>query len=104
MNEQHSAGSTETYCVCGKSQSARRQDGSLYCSGCGKDYHPDNFTDLCEDCDERPITGLDARCDACRENANERAYDRSMEEPTYRGGEYASALAEEQARIQRELK
>ncbi|MCU1313401.1 MAG: hypothetical protein JWM54_1158 [Acidobacteriaceae bacterium] len=72
MNEQHSAGSTET--------------------------------DLCEDCDERPITALDARCDVCRENANERAYDRSMEEPTYRGGEYASAVAAEQAWIQRNLK
>jgi hypothetical protein len=61
-------------------------------------------TDLCEDCNERPITGLDARCDACRENANERAYDRSMEEPTYRGTESAGALAEEQAWIQRNLK
>jgi hypothetical protein len=62
------------------------------------------ISDLCEDCNERPITGLDARCDTCRENANERAYDRSMEEPTYRGTEAASALAESQARIQRELK
>lgn len=64
----------------------------------------DSVTDLCEDCNERPITGLDARCDSCRENANERAYDRSIEEPTYRGGEYESAVAEEQARIQREFK
>lgn len=61
-------------------------------------------TDLCEDCDERPITGLDARCDVCRENANERAYDRSMEEPTYRGSEYAASVAAEQAWIQRNLK
>lgn len=61
------------------------------------------ITDLCEDCDERPITGLDGRCDDCRSIA-ERNYDRYMEEPAWRGGEAASALAEEQARIQRELK
>jgi arsenate reductase-like glutaredoxin family protein len=39
-----------------------------------------------------------------RENAAEAAYDRSMEEPTFRGGEYAASVAAEQARIQRELK
>lgn len=65
---------------------------------------PNGVTDLCEDCNQRPITGLDARCDACRENANERLYGLYMEEPAWRGGEAAGALAEEQARIQRELK
>jgi hypothetical protein len=39
-----------------------------------------------------------------RRNKAEAAYDRAQEEPTFRGSEYASALAEEQARIQRELK
>lgn len=39
-----------------------------------------------------------------RENAAEAAYDRTMEEPTFRGGEYAASVAAEQARIQRELK
>ena len=39
-----------------------------------------------------------------RENAAEAAYDRAMEEPTFRGGEYAASVAAEQARIQRELK
>ena len=39
-----------------------------------------------------------------RENRAEAAYDRSQEEPTFRGGEYAASVAESQARIQRELK
>ena len=39
-----------------------------------------------------------------RENAAEATYDRAMEEPTYRGNEYASELAESQAHIQRTLK
>lgn len=33
----------ERVCTCGKSQSGRRADGSLYCTTCGKNYHPDNF-------------------------------------------------------------
>lgn len=57
----------------------------------------DAITDLCEDCNERPITGLDARCDTCRENANERLYDQYMEEPTHRGGEYAASVQRELA-------
>jgi hypothetical protein len=61
-------------------------------------------TDLCEDCNERPITGLDALCDVCRNLANERAYQRDMEEPMFRGGEAAAFEAEQMARIQRELK
>ena len=39
-----------------------------------------------------------------RENAAEAAYDRSMEEPLFRGGEYAASVAAEQAHIQRTLK
>jgi len=61
-------------------------------------------TDLCEDCNDRPITGLDALCDVCRNLANERAYQRDMEEPMFRGGEAAAYEAEEITRIQRELK
>jgi hypothetical protein len=63
----------------------------------------DLITDLCEDCDERPITGLDARCDTCRQNADESAYERSLGE-CYRGSEAAGALAESQDWIQRNLK
>lgn len=54
-------------------------------------------TDLCEDCDQFPITGLDALCDVCRNIANERAYDRDMEEPAYRGDEYAVSVVHELA-------
>lgn len=79
------------------------RNGGGECCGKPRGLLPPPVTDLCEECEEHPITGLDARCDNCRENAQERAYERSMEE-TYRGGEAASALAEEQARIQRELK
>jgi hypothetical protein len=68
---------TEEYCLCGKSQSARRSDGSPYCAGCGKDYHPDNFEDY-----EPPEPDGEAFC----------------------GGEAEAALAESQDRIQRELK
>lgn len=57
-------------------------------------------TDLCEDCNERPITGLDARCDSCRDNANERAYERQQSE-CFRGGEYAGWLASEQEKARR---
>lgn len=63
----------------------------------------DEQTDLCEDCNERLITGLDALCDTCRENANERAYEREQSE-CFRGGEAEAYRAEQQARLQRELK
>jgi hypothetical protein len=63
----------------------------------------EEHTDLCETCDERPITGLDARCDTCRDNANESAYERSLGE-CLRGGEYEASVAAEQAWIQRNLK
>jgi hypothetical protein len=43
-------------------------------------------------------------CPSCVDNRNERAHDRAMSEPTFRGGEYAASVAAEQARIQRELK
>lgn len=62
------------------------------------------ITDRCEQCNERLITGLDALCDECREREAERAYDRSMEEPAYRGGEYAASVAAEMAWVQRNLK
>lgn len=63
----------------------------------------EGVTDLCEDCNECPITGLDARCDDCRQNAAERAYESDQGE-CFRGGEAAAYEAEEMARIQRELK
>ncbi len=43
-------------------------------------------------------------CAVCVENVAERLWQAQQGEPTYRGREYASAVAEEQARIQRELK
>lgn len=39
-----------------------------------------------------------------RENAAEAAYDRAMEEPTFRGGESAAYDSERMAEIQRTLK
>lgn len=39
-----------------------------------------------------------------RSDQAEAAYERAQDGECFRGGEYASALAEEQARIQRELK
>ena len=40
----------------------------------------------------------------CRENAAEAAYERSQEEPCYRGGEWAAAQAAEAEWIKRNLK
>lgn len=36
-------------------------------------------------------------CPECRERQAERAYDRSMEEPAFRGGEYAASVQRELA-------
>lgn len=66
---------TSDYCICGKSQSARRQDGGLYCKTCGKDYHPDNF--------EAPISKNRTLEDAERSSA-------------YWKAEHAAAIAENQ--------
>lgn len=72
------------------------------CEECGYTYGthaptcPER-TDKCEDCNERLITGLDARCDPCRNLADERAYERSENEAMFRGGEAAAYEAEQMA-------
>lgn len=62
------------------------------------------MTPLCERCEERLRLPNEDYCEICRDNLAEAQYERSQEGECYRGGEAASALAEEQARIQRELK
>lgn len=58
----------------------------------------------CMDCGCIFIGGPDHDyCAVCEQNRNESAYERSLGE-CYRGTEYASAVAEEQARVMRELK
>ncbi len=58
---------------------------------------------LCEQCEEALRLPSSDYCEDCEQNRAEAAYERSQGE-CYRGGEAAAALAEEQARIQRELK
>ena len=60
---------------------------------CGRTYEPVDGNG--EDVD---------MCPTCRENAAEAAYERSQEEPCYRGGEWAAAQREEALRIKRDLK
>lgn len=60
---------------------------------------------LCPDCDEPSLSKADGvlQCHSCGWSED----DREPPDPdgeAYRGTEYTSALAEEQARIQRELK
>lgn len=60
-----------------------------------------------DECQHKELQG--GYCEECGElidedAAAEAAHERSQEGECYRGGEAASALAEEQARIQRELK
>ena len=61
---------------------------------------------LCERCEKRPVSPLCEQglyCENCLDNMAEAAYERDQEEG-FRGCEAAAYLAEEQARIQRELK
>ncbi len=58
---------------------------------------------LCHRCEERLRLPNESYCEGCLQNLAEAQYERQQEEG-FRGGEAASALAEEQARIQRELK
>lgn len=59
---------------------------------------------LCEDCEMRlPIAG-EEYCPDCRDNRAEAAYERSQGGECFRGGEAVAYEAEQQARIQRELK
>lgn len=59
---------------------------------------------LCEDCEERPPVIGEDLCPDCRDNRAEAAYERSQDGECFRGGEAAAYEAEQQARIQRELK
>jgi hypothetical protein len=58
---------------------------------------------LCEDCETRPPVAGEDLCPDCRDNRAEAAYERSQGE-CFRGGEAAAYDAEQQAKIQRELK
>jgi hypothetical protein len=58
---------------------------------------------LCEDCGVRAAVTGDDCCPDCRDNRAEAAHERSLGE-AFRGGEAAAYAAEEQDRIQRELK
>lgn len=60
--------------------------------------------DVCMHCEKRQREPGSDYCGDCENNLAEAAYERQQEGECYRGGEAASALAEEQARIQRELK
>jgi hypothetical protein len=60
---------------------------------------------LCERCEERFRLANEDYCQDCLDNLAEAAYERRMDDgETFRGGEAAAFEAEEQARIQRELK
>lgn len=49
-------------------------------------------------CDEHGTTyPIDGECHVCRNLADERAYDRDMSEPTFRGGEYEASVRRELA-------
>lgn len=60
---------------------------------------------LCEACEQRPAEPGETMCGQCNERAAEAAYERYVNDgETFRGGEAAAFEAEEQERIQRELK
>lgn len=61
------------------------------------------FYAVCTRCEKRPALPHDEYCEECTQNMAEAAYERQQEEG-FRGGESAAFTAEEQARIQRELK
>lgn len=60
---------------------------------CGKLYDPVDANGEDRDC-----------CDSCLQNEAEAAYERSQEEPCYRGSEWAAAQAAEADWIRRNLK
>jgi len=55
---------------------------------------------ICERCEKREALPTDEYCEECLQNMSEAAYERSLSD-CYRGTEAASALVEEQARVQR---
>jgi hypothetical protein len=57
----------------------------------------------CQDCVSPALPGEDF-CRSCLDKAQEAAYERSQEEPCYRGGEWAAAQAAEAEWIRRNLK
>ena len=58
----------------------------------------------CMECGERAAVQGEEYCPDCRDNRAEAAYERSQEEPCFRGGDWAAAQREEALRIKRELK
>lgn len=63
------------------------------------------MTPLCEHCEERLRLPSEDYCQECLDALAEAADDRANEDgEQFRGGEAAAYLADEQARIQRELK
>jgi hypothetical protein len=63
-----------------------------------------NETPTCDDCGMLPAI-TDGLCTECYDRAAEAAWERQQEDgETFRGGEAAAYEAEQQARIQRELK
>ena len=56
------------------------------------------------ECGERAAVQGEEYCPDCRDNRAEAAYERSQEEPCFRGGDWAAAQREEALRIKRELK
>jgi hypothetical protein len=57
------------------------------------------------ECEERAAVQGEEYCPDCRDNLAEAAWERQQEDgESFRGNEYAGWLAEQQARIQRELK
>lgn len=64
----------------------------------------EHVTTVCDDCGERTAAIGSDYCPDCRDNRTERAWERRSNGECFRGGEAAAYLAEQQARIQRELK
>ena len=59
----------------------------------------------CMECEERAAVQGEEYCPDCRDNLAEAAWERQQEDgERFRGGEAAAFEAEQQARIQRELK
>jgi hypothetical protein len=64
-----------------------------------------DMTPLCEHCEEQLRLPNSDYCEKCRDKLAEAAYDRAQEDgEAFRGDEAEAFAAEEQARIQRELK
>lgn len=69
-----------------------------------KTREPEYDDPLCEDCGKcAPVDGEEV-CKDCLDSRAEAAYERSQEEPCFRGGEWAEAQAAEADWIRRNLK